>query len=214
MTLATLRLALASIWCGCWLLTCVCIALAPLLRKDRFVHYEDVVGLIGLVSGLWLPPLCCFAGFWFPARQAKVSKRITVSKEQKCGAIGLTAAYMLLVVILLLTPVYLVEYRMDAEGNLVGQNVSGRLSEVVRFALLLSPIALTPLSYLTGGQTIQTKQPRGNADRERREQQTVSQGDRPRSRRNRRPPQRRESETPNKATPSGTDSTSSSEASP
>jgi hypothetical protein len=61
---------------------------------------------------------------------------------------------MVLVFLLLLIPLYFVDFKADANGNLnAGESLTERISEMVKFALLISPLVLAPVSYLTASHT-------------------------------------------------------------
>lgn len=160
MTLARLRRRIASLWCGFWILTSICVILSPILRRDEAVGYEDVLGILGQISGIWLPPLSCFVAFWFPAAERKSSRKRHVDSERVFGALALTLIFMILVFVLLLLPLYFIKYQRNDMGNLYpGQTLTERISDMVKFSLLLSPLILAPVSWLTGGHSgVQRKQ--------------------------------------------------------
>lgn len=150
MTLTGLRLRIAGLWAIFWGITCICVILAPILRTDEAIGYEQVTGVIGQISGVWLPPLSCFAAFWFPTAEREASSNRKVNSEQKFGAIVLTVMFMLLALVLLMIPLYFVKYEPNAYGDLdKGLSLTERISEMVKFSLLLSPLFLAPISWLT-----------------------------------------------------------------
>jgi hypothetical protein len=154
MTLTGLRLRIAGLWCLFWVITSVCVMLAPVLRKDGAIGFEQVTGVLGQISGIWLPPLSCFAAFWFPAAEREANSKRYVGSERVFGAFTLTTIFMLLVLVLLLLPLYFIPYVPNATGDLdKGQSLTERISEMVKFSLLLSPLVLAPISWLTGGHT-------------------------------------------------------------
>ena len=126
------------------MLTCFSVILAPFIRSE--IGAEQLVGVIMQISGI------CFAAFWFPNARDTQRARITIKDEQAIGALALTCGYMILVFLLLLIPLYFVDYKADANGNpRTGESLTERISEMVKFALLISPLVLAPVSYLTAG---------------------------------------------------------------
>jgi len=151
MTVTGLRITIASLWAAFWIVTCICVVLAPVLRVDHQIGFEQVTGVLGQISGIWLPPLSCFAAFWFPAGEREAGSRKRVTSERVFGAIALTSIFMLLVLVLLAMPLYFIKYVPNAVGDLdKGQSLTERISEMVKFSLLLSPLVLAPISWLTG----------------------------------------------------------------
>lgn len=152
MTLTGLRIRIAGLWAIFWIITCMCVVLAPILRSDNQIGFEQVTGVLGQISGVWLPPLSCFAAFWFPTAERTAASKKHVSAERIFGAIILTTIFMLLVLVLLLVPLYFIKYVPNAVGDLdKGQSLTERISEMVKFSLLLSPLVLAPISWLTAG---------------------------------------------------------------
>lgn len=154
MTLTALRLKVAGLWCVFWILTSIATILAPVLRKDGAIGFEQVTDALGQISGIWLPPLSCFAAFWFPTAEREAGKKKKVDSERVFGALALTMIFMVLVLILLLLPLYFIQYAPNARGDLDrGHSLTERLSEMVKFSLLLSPLVLAPIAWLTGERT-------------------------------------------------------------
>jgi hypothetical protein len=152
MTLTGLRVRIAGLWAIFWVITCICVVLAPVLRSDNEIGFEQVTGVLGQISGVWLPPLSCFTAFWFPTAEREAGSKKRVSPERVFGAIMLTTIFMLLVLVLLLIPLYFIKYVPNAVGDLdKGQSLTERVSEMVKFSLLLSPLVLAPISWLTAG---------------------------------------------------------------
>jgi hypothetical protein len=151
-TLTGLRVRIAGLWAIFWVITCTCVVLAPVLRADKAIGFEQVTGVLGQISGIWLPPLSCFSAFWFPAAERKAGSKKHVNSERILGAMMLTTIFMVLVLVLLLLPLYFIKYEPNAVGDLdKGQSLTERISEMVKFSLLLSPLVLAPISWLTAG---------------------------------------------------------------
>jgi hypothetical protein len=158
MTLTGLRVRIAGLWAFFWVITCMCVVLAPVLRSDNEIGFEQVTGVLGQISGVWLPPLSCFAAFWFPTAEREAGKKQYVGSERIFGAIMLTTIFMLLVLVLLLLPLYLIKYVPNAVGDLdKGQSLTERISEMVKFSLLLSPLVLAPISWLTSSHSAKSQ---------------------------------------------------------
>jgi hypothetical protein len=155
MTLAQLRLRLAGLWCGFWLVSCLTVIAAPLLRRDGKIGPEQIMGVLTQISGIWLPPLSCFVAFWFPAGERKISRRIKPTPEQIICSLVPTVVYQGIIFILLLIPLFFVDFQADARGDIArGQSLTERISEIINYALLLSPLVLAPVSYFTSGHSL------------------------------------------------------------
>ena len=152
MTLAALRLRLFLMWLAFWVAAVLCVLLAPVLRRDHFIGFESVTDLVMQLTGIWLPPLSCFVAYWFPKGPRKAAEAMVAEEGQIIGGVCLTIVYMAGIIVLLIVSLYLVNYPHDAIGNIVGPTVSSRIGDLVKYALLASPLILGPVSYLTGSQ--------------------------------------------------------------
>jgi hypothetical protein len=152
MNLTTLRLSLATLWIGFWILSSFAVILAPHLRGDQAVGSEQVIGVLIQISVIWLPPLSCFGAFWFPKSERRRSNPLRATRETVIGAMAVTTGYMVIVCWLLASLLYFERFSVvDDKGNpQPGNLLSARVSEIVKYSLLISPLALAPVGYLTG----------------------------------------------------------------
>jgi hypothetical protein len=155
MTQARLRLHIFSWWLGFWFLTTIAAVLAPVFRRADGIGDQDVVPSILSISAVWLPPLTCFASFWFPRDNQRNAKRIRINSERTIGALSLTAAYLLTVLVLLLRPLYFASYESDGPVLSQGASLAEGLGSAVSVAALISPLALAPTIWLTGSSQLQ-----------------------------------------------------------
>ncbi len=157
MSLLRLRLILFVLWVGFWVISSLGVILTPTLRNDNAIGSEQFVGILLQITGIWLPPLSCFAAFWFPKSERRTSSHIAVDAEKMVGALGLTIGYLVVVSALLLSLLLGGKFQMDNQGNLLpGQSLNEQVADIVKYALLVSPLVLAPVSYLTG-RTANTK---------------------------------------------------------
>jgi len=148
---SSLRLFIFGTWLSFWALSTISLMLAPWLRHDHAIGAEDVPAAILLVSGIWIPPLSCLAGFWFTSNERAQSARKRASSDRAWAAILLTCIYLMFVLALVIWPVYAVSYSGDVINLPTGGSFQEQLSSTVHIALAVSPIALGPLNWLTDG---------------------------------------------------------------
>ena len=145
-----LRLTVASLWTGFWIVSSLAVMVTPWLRRDQAIDTSQVLPLLVQVASVWLPSLSCLVGFWFTNQPPDAKKRNGVPPEKAIAAIILTAIYLIFVLLVILFPLYWVEYPADVIELPEGASLTERMGESVKYALLLSPVALAPINWLTG----------------------------------------------------------------
>ena len=145
-----LRISIFTLWIGFWVVSTICLLLAPWLRKDQAINTAQIVSALLTISGIWIPALTCLASFWFPQEEQRKAKNYVVSKEKSYAALILTVTYLLFVAILIVWAIYIVDYLPQADELPVGASFQERLGDSVKMALLISPLALAPIGWLTG----------------------------------------------------------------
>jgi hypothetical protein len=123
------------------------------LVKVSMAGPESAAGLAPMMKysfSLWLPALACFASFWFKENKAD-GGRAEASAGQRIGAIGLTYGYFLIAAVwlaaILLAP---------PRGDTILPTLYG---DTVAMLLILSPVMLAPVAWLTGSQPEQPALP-------------------------------------------------------
>lgn len=156
-TAARLREYVFFIWVGFWCCSCLVLFLAPLI--DRRISSVDVPEAVFTVSGIWVPILGCFAGFWFlnpsERRKARIAK---VTAESARGALVCTVLHLLLIFIFVIYQTYVVNSGAPEYGaSSLPPNAPSfpeRIVVVVRWATLTSPFGTAPVLWLTGRDVI------------------------------------------------------------
>jgi hypothetical protein len=138
-----LRVIIACLWSAFALLSILLVVLAQLTRGDVIKQYQ-VLPIVEQITAIWLPPLTCFCTFWFTDADGRPERSPNVSQERVIFAIGLTSMYMIIVNCFLLYPLFVAKYDLPDEEDLPSQ-----ISEIAKYALLLSPLALAPIGYFT-----------------------------------------------------------------
>ena len=145
-----LRLKILYMWGSACVISILLVLLAP-LRLDEQIGYEQTLDIVFSIVAIWLPALSCLTAFWFPTiKKAEYISRM-VSKEQATAALIITLGYMIVVIVLIIYPLFIVDYQSIALEPQAGESLSEQIARTVKIALLLSPIALAPINWLTGG---------------------------------------------------------------
>lgn len=157
MTQARLRTYIFGLWLSFWAITTVVLMLSPFIRAD--IDRGDIVPAIFSISGIWIPPLTCLAVFWFPHEEQRVAKVVPINKERVQAALGITVIYLIFVLTLIIWAVFFIEANVESPdpGKVT---LLGQLDQSVKIALVVSPIALAPINWLTGGSR-PTAKPKG-----------------------------------------------------
>jgi len=141
-------------WLGFSLIVTIVVCAAPAIRNRGGVPVIDtglVMPALRSVSGIWLPAVSCLVAFWFPKRERRAALAQSVPKERYIGAILLTLCYLFYATLSVIWVTYVDTYT-DLSADLpTGTSFPERLNEAVEYCLLISPLALAPLHWLTGG---------------------------------------------------------------
>ncbi len=133
---------LVVLWAGFGILATASVLLCPILRTDRFIGFEQIRGLVIDVCGLWLPHLICLGASWLYFEQRRAPVRTNTPKVQMGLAIASSMVYMLVVWLLIMLSLYVEPYDYNARGDLIGSKPSERIGEVVKYALIISAVAV------------------------------------------------------------------------
>lgn len=153
MTQARLRMSIFGMWATFWGISTLVMIFAPWIRDD--IEKADIIPSIYSISVIWIPPLSCLVAFWFPQSEQKRAKLIRPSKDKVYGAFGITTIYLLFVLGLIVYSTFVIQANTETadpgEITLLDQ-----INQSVKLALVVSPVALAPINWLTGG-TRETK---------------------------------------------------------
>jgi hypothetical protein len=144
-----IRITLYSLWVSSWLLCTLLIAISPWIRSDHAINSGQIINSLLGISGIWIPPLTCLATFWFSNEERKKAKNSDVTNQKIFAAITLTIVYLLFVIFFLIWPTYFIEYPIEAIELPVGESYNEKLNDSIKLCLLISPLALAPLRWLT-----------------------------------------------------------------
>jgi hypothetical protein len=154
MAQSRLRLIVFCMWIAFSFVVTAVVCVAPIVRNRGGKPVLDsglVIPALRSVSGIWLPGVSCLAAFWFPKRERRGAKTRTVPEERYYSAILLTAGYLLASTLAVVWIAWIVRYPDVSPELSEGTSFLERLHDVVSYCLLLSPIALAPVHWLTGG---------------------------------------------------------------
>ncbi len=143
-----LRLLLFGFWIFFWMIACV-ILVASAFRRDEAISIGQAMAGIMTVSGVWIPPLTCFAVYWFPRESPEDAQASHVARERAIGAIVLTIVYLLLVDAFVFSAAFISDFPTDHAELLSSESFEELLSQVVKIGLLVSPVALAPTAWVT-----------------------------------------------------------------
>ena len=148
---ARLRMVIFGMWMLFWIVSTTLVFLSPWLRPDKAIDPGELGSVLLTLTGIWLPPLSCLASFWFPQSEMKRAQEVQVEKERVWAALLLTGVYLAFVMFLIAWPTYIIDYNTGSVELPEGSSFLERMAESVKIALVVSPIALAPINWLTGG---------------------------------------------------------------
>jgi len=165
-TQASVRVVIFSSWLLFWGATSLILLFAPHFRSA--IGMEQIMPAIGSVASVWLPVLSCFAGYWFTNEERHNAAQRTLSRERTFGAVGLSVAYLIFVITLIVWVTYGVDYSSPEHRSVqdtlpTGISFKEQLDEAIKMSLWISPLATAPVLALTGRAT------RGNSGPTRRQ---------------------------------------------
>lgn len=148
-----LRVTIFCLWLLFWVASTVLLFLAPSVTNVGPVPIIDrgeIPSAILSISGLWVPALSCLAAFWFPAEERRRSRSVNVPKDKVFAAITLTSVYLVFVLALILWSVYYIKYNDPSLMLSEGTSLLEQIDKSVKLSLIVSPVALAPINWLTG----------------------------------------------------------------
>ena len=148
MTQSRLRISVFVLWISFWILSTVTLFVSPFLRSD--IERLDILPAIYTISGIWIPALSCLAGFWFSQQEKTKASGVTVTNEKAWAALALSFTYLAFVLILIIYSTFFIAASTESAdaGDIT---LLSQLTASVKIGLVISPIALAPISWLTGG---------------------------------------------------------------
>jgi hypothetical protein len=153
MTQLQLRRILFFVWAGSYCIAVALMIFTPVIRGDMKIADDQTMKGVLSITGFWLPPLTCFCAFWFPKQERNRARSRRVTKDQVAAGITLTAAYVLMILACLWRVCITAGYVTQTPEGLSlppGAEFEERLADLVRYGLLLSPIAIAPTAWLSG----------------------------------------------------------------
>lgn len=135
-------------WVGFWCISTLIMVLSPLIRED--IERADILPSLLSISVIWVPPLSCLAAFWFPQAEQKRAKSIKPSRDKVYAAFGITAIYLLFVLGLIVYSTFVIQSN-TASADPGDMTLLAQINQASKLALIISPVALAPINWLTGG---------------------------------------------------------------
>ena len=123
--------------------------LAPWLRSDHAIGPEQVKPAIFGITGIWVPVVTCLAAFWFPQDEQRRAQMATATSEKVLAAMAITVTYLVFVLLLIVWSVFFISYDFQTKELPEGASFSEQISESIKIALIISPVALAPVNWLT-----------------------------------------------------------------
>lgn len=147
-----LRVTVFCLWLLFWVISTALLFLAPAIRNAGPVPVIDrgeIPSAILSISGVWVPALSCLAAFWFPAEERRRSRNVSVPKDKVFAAVALTSTYLSFVLVLVVWSVYYIKYNDPSLTLSEGTSLLEQIDKSVKLSLVISPVALTPINWLT-----------------------------------------------------------------
>lgn len=145
-----LVLTLTLLWAGAYAISAAAMLLGTLLATG--VVFDTILGALKTLSGLYIPVLSCFCGFWFG--EARNARDQQVPREHAIAALALTALFLGAVFVGVIWIVYGVNYNSPAYKTITDHPAAPTLQQYttnfVELMLLISFIATMPVMWLTG----------------------------------------------------------------
>ncbi|MFL5330237.1 MAG: hypothetical protein ACJ8C4_15155 [Gemmataceae bacterium] len=150
-TIVQLRRWIAFLWLYFYAFALLLIILRPTLSNYQGIERDQIPNVLIQVSGIWMPPLSCFFGFWFPMTDSEAIATAQSRKDRAAFAILITVLFNAVITWLLFELLYLERRAMNLETGLPYDKLGldERVNQIVKYALLSSPLALVPVTYLT-----------------------------------------------------------------
>lgn len=143
-----LRIIVLCLWASSLVLGVAMVLAAPLLIRDGSLDAAQVMGLLPGAIGLFLPALSCLAGFWFSTQERKRATTGVVARDRCLAGLVLTCVYLALALAMIAWPIYVASYPLVLDLAATDQ-LEARFSAATKVALMLSPLALAPINFLT-----------------------------------------------------------------
>ena len=148
MTQASLRQSVFWMWCAAFVASVLILLAGPALRPDGAISSDQGLRALPRTS-VYLPALTAFAAFWFPETERRLASTRRVAAERVSTAIGITAVFLVLFVLLFAWPVLIARYDNPLGELPYGQSFEGRLDSILGFVGLMSAIGMAPAVWLT-----------------------------------------------------------------
>lgn len=139
------------LWLSFWVISTVILLLAPWMRADKAIGPEQIKAAVFTITVIWIPAVTCLAAFWFPQDEQRKAKRILTTRDKVIAATALTVTYLVFVLVLIIWSVYFISYDYQTMELPEGASFPEQINESVKIALVVSPVALAPINWLTGG---------------------------------------------------------------
>lgn len=147
-----LRVTVFCLWLLFWVISSVLLFLAPSIRNTGttpVIDRGEIPSAILSISGLWVPALSCLAAFWFTTKERRKAKDVIVPRDKVFAAVTLTSIYLIFVIVLISWSVYFINYDDPSFVLSGGTSFLEQIDKGVKLALVISPVALAPINWLT-----------------------------------------------------------------
>jgi hypothetical protein len=153
MSQSRLRIIVFCLWLSFWVVSTVLLMTAPWIRNTPvpIIPRGEIRSAILSITGIWVPALSCLASFWFPSEERRKARKVNVTRDKVFAALTLTSLYLVFVLALLIYAIFLIDYNASSAVLAEGTSFLEQIDGSVKLGLVVSPIALAPINWLTGG---------------------------------------------------------------
>jgi hypothetical protein len=148
MSQSKLRVLIFALWILFWLVSTALVLFASSFPQ---IDRRDVMPALLSITGIWIPPLSCLASFWFPEQERLKATTKKVTGERAFAALVLSVTYLTFVLIIIAWQGFV--YNSPSSFDEKSGSFLEQIGDAVRLSLVVSPIALAPINWLTGGRS-------------------------------------------------------------
>lgn len=123
----------------------------PNSGENQPFRSDSLTEAVVSIGGLWLPPLTCFIGLWFPSLENHGGVSNASPKFNKTAAFAGAALTLLYVICIIYMSINTVTDTYDFQTMDLpeGESFEERIQNISRLGLLFNPLGMAPVLWAT-----------------------------------------------------------------